>query len=102
VPSGRGRCSVRIDAHARRILGWSVATRITSQLVLYANALEQAIWTRHRKAKDLASLIAHHDHGSQYLSVAYTEHLDTAGIKHSTGAVGSSYDCESVRCHQAA
>ena len=29
---------------------------------------------------------------SQYLSVAYSEHLDTAGIKPSTGAVGSSYD----------
>ena len=28
----------------------------------------------------------------QYLSVAYSEHLATAGIKPSTGAVGSSYD----------
>ena len=30
--------------------------------------------------------------GRQYLSVAYSEQLDTAGIKPSTGAVGSSYD----------
>lgn len=37
-------------------------------------------------------LIAHHDHGVQYLSVAYSEHLATAGIKPSTGAVGPSYD----------
>ena len=37
-------------------------------------------------------MIAHHDHGSQYLSVAYSERLDAAGIKPSTGAVGSSYD----------
>ena len=28
----------------------------------------------------------------QYLSVAYAEHLDAAGIKPSTGAVGSSFD----------
>ena len=79
-----------IDAYARRILGWSVATTMTSQLVL--DAVEQAIWTRHREGKDLAGLIAHHDHGSQYLSVAHSEHLATAGIKPSTGAVGSSYD----------
>ena len=79
-----------IDAYARRILGWSVATTMTSQLVV--DAVEQAIWTRHREGKDLAGLIAHHDHGTQYLSVAHSERLDTAGIKPSTGAVGSSYD----------
>ena len=79
-----------IDAYARRILGWSVATTMTSQLVV--DAVAQGIWTRQREGKDLTGLIAHHDHGSQYLSVAYTEHLDAAGIKPSTGAVGSSYD----------
>ncbi|SNS00418.1 putative transposase [Haloechinothrix alba] len=79
-----------IDAYARRILGWSVATTMTNQLVV--DAVEQAIWTRHREGKDLTGLIAHHDHGSQYLSVAYSERLDAVGIKPSTGAVGSSYD----------
>ena len=79
-----------IDAYARRILGWSVATTMTSQFVV--DAVEQAIWTRGREGRDLAGLIAHHDHGVQYLSVAYSEHLATAGIKPSTGAVGSSYD----------
>ncbi len=79
-----------IDAYARRILGWSVAATMTSQLVV--DAVEQAIWTRGREGKDLAGLIAHHDHGVQYMSVAYSEKLDTAGIKPSTGAVGSSYD----------
>ncbi len=79
-----------IDAYARRILGWSVATTMTSQLVV--DAVDQAIWTRQRDGHDLAGLIAHHDHGSQYLSVAYSEHLAVAGIKPSTGAVGSSHD----------
>jgi putative transposase len=79
-----------IDAYARRILGWSVATTMTSQLVV--DAVEQAIWTRGRQGRDLAGLVAHHDHGTQYLSVAYSEKLDAAGIKPSTGAVGSSYD----------
>jgi transposase InsO family protein len=58
--------------------GWSVATTMASQLVL--DAVEQAIWTRGREGRDLAGLIAHHDHGVQYLSVAYSEHLATAGI----------------------
>lgn len=79
-----------IDAYARRILGWSVATSMTSRLVL--DAVEQAIWTRHREGRDLTGLITHHDHGSQYLSVAHTERLAAAGITPSTGAVGSSYD----------
>ena len=79
-----------IDAYARRILGWSVATTMTSQLVV--DAVAQGIWTRRREGKDLTGLIAHHDHGSQYLSVAHAEHLDAAGIKPCTGAVGSSYD----------
>jgi putative transposase len=79
-----------IDAYARRILGWSVATTMTSQLVV--DAVDQAVWTRHRDGRDLTGVIAHHDHGVQYLSVAYSEHLDTAGIKPSTGAVGSSFD----------
>lgn len=79
-----------IDAYARRILGWSVATTMTSQLVV--DAVDQAVWTRHRDGRDLTGLIAHHDHGVQYLSVAYAEHLEVAGIKPSTGAVGSSFD----------
>jgi len=79
-----------IDAYARRILGWSVATTMTSRFVV--DAVEQAIWTRGREGRDLTGLVAHHDHGVQYLSVAYGEHLAAAGIKPSTGAVGSSYD----------
>ncbi|WOC11689.1 IS3 family transposase IS994 [Gordonia sp. MP11Mi] len=79
-----------IDPYARRILGWSVATTMTRQLAL--GAVEQAIWTRSREGKNLTGLIAHHDHGVQYMSVAYSDRLDAAGIKPSTGAVGSSYD----------
>jgi len=79
-----------IDAYARRIVGWSVSTSMTARFVV--DAVEQAIWTRGREGRDLTGLVAHHDHGSQYLSVAYSEHLAAAGIKPSTGAVGSSHD----------
>ena len=56
-------------------------------------ALEQAIWQRkHRDGGDLEGLIHHSDHGSQYLSIAYTGRLVDEGIEASAGAVGSSYD----------
>jgi putative transposase len=53
-----------IDAYARRILGWRVATSMHTELVL--DALEQAIWTRAREGRaDLRGLVSHSDAGSQ-------------------------------------
>ena len=80
-----------IDAYARRILGWRAATTMTAELVL--DAVEHAIWVREREGRaDFTALVAHHDHGSQYLSVAHSQRLADAGIRPSVGAVGSSYD----------
>ena len=52
------------------------------------DALEQALWSRH----GTKGLIHHSDHGSQYLSIRYTERLAAAGIESSAGSVGDSYD----------
>ena len=79
-----------IDVFVRRVVGWSVAVTMTIQLVL--DAVEQAIWTRHRDGHQLAGLVQHHDPESQYLSLAYTERIQASGIKPSTGATGSSLD----------
>jgi len=80
-----------VDAYARRILGWRTGTTMATRLVL--DAVEQAIWTRARDGHvDLAGLIQHHDHGSQYVSLAYSERLASAAIQPSVGAVGSSFD----------
>lgn len=80
-----------IDAYARRILGWRTATSMTADLVL--DAVEQAIWTRQQEGRDdFTALVTHHDHGSQYLSLAHSQRLADAGITPSVGAVGSSYD----------
>lgn len=40
----------------------------------------------------LEGLIHHADHGSQYLSLAYSNRLTDLGIQASTGSVGDSYD----------
>lgn len=74
---------------------------MTTPLVL--DAIEQAIWTREQAGfTDLAGLVHHNDRGSQYTAVAFTDRLVQAGIDASIGATGSSYDCETGSCHQAA
>jgi putative transposase len=93
VPTWSGMLYVAfvIDAYSRRILGWRAATSMRTALVL--DALEHAVWTRTRDgAADLGGLICHHDAGSQYTSIAYTERLADAGIDPSVGSVGDAYD----------
>ena len=80
-----------IDAYARRILGWRASTNMRTDLVL--DTIEQAIWTREREGvTDLAGLTHHHDNGSQYTSIAFTERLAEAGIDASVGTVGDALD----------
>ena len=74
------------DVFARRIVGWRVGRSLHTDLVL--DALEQALWSR----KKVKGLVHHSDHGSQYLSIRYTERLAEAGIDASVGSVGDSYD----------
>jgi putative transposase len=93
VPTWSGMVYVAfvIDAYSRRIVGWRAATSMRTALVL--DALEQAIWTRqHGGASSLAGLICHHDAGSQYTSIAFTERLAAAGVQPSVGSVGDAYD----------
>ena len=76
------------DAYARRILGWRVASTMTTAMVL--DGIEQAIWTRQREGLfDLKDVVHHTDRGSQYTSIRFTERLAEAGIQPSVGAVGS-------------
>ena len=77
-----------IDVFARKIVGWRVATSMTTGFVL--DALNQAICQRAPSEAD--KLIHHSDRGSQYLSIKYTQRLAEAGIDTSVGSVGDSYD----------
>lgn len=82
-----------VDCFARVIVGWNVARRMTTDLVL--GAVEQAIWDREIQPsddEDRDRLVFHSDAGSQYLSIAHTERLTEAGIDPSVGSVGDAYD----------
>ena len=89
--SGFAYVSFVVDAYARRILGWRVASTMATAMVL--DSIEQAIWTRQREGVfDLKDVVHHTDRGSQYMSIRFSERLAEAGIQPSVGAVGSSYD----------
>jgi len=80
-----------IDAYARRIIGWRVARRMTTDLVL--DALEHALFTRRQEGTtDLSGLVSHSDAGSQYVAIAVTQRLIDEGIDPSVGSVGDAYD----------
>ena len=81
-----------VDVYSRRILGWRVASSMTTALV--AAALDQALFTRRRTDTRFTStgLVHHSDAGSQYTSIAYTTALVDAGIAPSIGSVGDALD----------
>ena len=75
-----------IDVFARRIVGWRASRSMHTELVL--DALDQALHARHVEK----GLIHHSDHGSQYLSIRYTDRLTENGVTASVGSIGDSYD----------
>jgi len=77
-----------IDVFARRIVGWRVSSSMRTDFVL--DALEQAIYARGGSLP--AGLVHHSDHGSQYLSMRYTDRLADAGAAPSVGSRGDAYD----------
>ena len=83
--------SVVIDAFSRRVVGWSMANHLRSELV--TDALDMALGQR---SPD--QVIHHSDQGSQYTSVAFGKRCRQAGVRPSMGSVGDCYDnalCES-------
>jgi putative transposase len=93
VSTWAGWCytSFVVDVFSQRILGWAIATTMTTQLV--QDALAMAVWHRDHHAHPIAGGVVHHsDKGSQYTSVAFGESLANNGMLPSTGSVGDSYD----------
>ena len=90
VPTRSGMAYVCfiVDAFSRRIVGWTVASNMKTQMVL--DALEMA--RRSRGSKRLVGLVTHSDAGSQFTSVRFTERLDEIGARPSIGTVADSYD----------
>ena len=86
-PTGEGKlyCAGVLDTHSRKIVGWSINSNQTSKLV--TDAIEMAI--NHRSPQ---STIIHSDHGSQFISWAFSSRIKAAGLTPSMGTIGDGYD----------
>lgn len=78
--------AVVIDLFSRKIVGWSMGSRMKAQLV--CDALNMAVWQR----KPRPGLIVHSDRGSQYASKVYRQLLKQYGIVGSMSRLGNYWD----------
>jgi putative transposase len=88
-PTGEGKVflAVVLDAFSRRVVGWSIADHMRSELVV--DAVQMAIW---RRRPPKGQVIAHSDHGSTYTSWAFGRRLRSAGLLASMGSIGDCFD----------
>lgn len=75
-----------MDLFSRRIIGWSMSSRMTKELVL--SALLMAMWRR----KPKQPVLVHSDQGSQYTSHDWSEFLKTHGLMGSMSRRGNCHD----------
>jgi putative transposase len=87
IPTSAGwlYLAVVIDLCSRRIVGWSLADHLRSDLVL--EALHQALQTR-----PVERTIFHSDRGSQYGSTLFRDALAKAGMRQSMSRRANPYD----------
>ncbi len=78
--------AVVLDLYSRRIVGWSMQPRMTSELV--SDALLMAVWRRGWPT----ALLHHSDQGSQYTSDAFQRLLKDHGIRASMSRRGECWD----------
>jgi len=75
-----------LDACSRKVVGWSMATHLRTEIVV--DALQMAIARR----KPSPGLVHHSDRGVQYTSLFFGKKLEDEGLLPSMGRVGSAYD----------
>jgi len=88
IPCREGRLYLAsvMDLYTRKIVGWKLADRMTTDLILAA--LDQAYAAK----KPAKGLIHHSDRGSQYTSEEYRERLNQYKMKASMSRKGNCYD----------
>jgi len=78
--------AVMLDLFSRQVVGWAIAPRMTSELVI--DALRMA-WFRRKPAK---GLIVHTDRGSQYCGKDFQRALKAYGMVSSMSRKGDCWD----------
>ena len=78
--------AVVIDLYSRRVVGWSMQSRQTTDLVL--QALLMAVWRRKPRNK----VLVHSDQGSQFTSMDWASFLKANNLEHSMSRRGNCHD----------
>jgi len=78
--------AVVTDLYSRKIVGWSMSSRMKAKMV--CDALKMAIWQR----KPAAGLIHHSDRGVQYASLEFRQLLNAHELKGSMSRKGNCWD----------
>lgn len=78
--------AVIIDLYSRKVIGWSMQSRMQMDLVL--SALLMAVWRRKPKSK----VIIHSDQGSQFTSYEWQRFLKDNNLEASMSRRGNCYD----------
>jgi putative transposase len=78
--------AVVIDLYSRRVIGWAMQSRQTTDVVL--QALLMAVWRR--KPKD--QVLVHSDQGSQFTSMDWASFLKHHNLVHSMSRRGNCHD----------
>ena len=89
IPTGEGwlYLAAVLDAFSRRIVGWSMADHLETDLA--ADALKMALLQRAPRGRDL---LHHSDRGVQYASEEYQQLLKDRGVEVSMSGRGDCYD----------
>ncbi|QNI12796.1 IS3 family transposase [Mycobacterium kubicae] len=77
--------AVVLDVYSRRVVGWSIADHLRTELV--ADALDMA-----RLRRKPVGTVVHSDRGTQYTSWLFGHRLREAGLLGSMGRVASAFD----------
>ncbi len=78
--------AVVIDLYSRRVVGWSMQSRQTTDVVL--QALHMAIWRRKPKQR----VLIHSDQGSQFTSMDWAAFIRAHNLEHSMSRRGNCHD----------
>ncbi|MCF6327507.1 MAG: IS3 family transposase [Devosiaceae bacterium] len=78
--------AVVIDLYSRRVVGWAMQSRQTTDLVL--QALLMAMWRR----KPSNRVLVHSDQGSQFTSIDWASFLNQNNLEHSMSRRGNCHD----------
>ena len=86
-PTGEGKlyCAAVMAVFSRKIIGWSIAARQDTELVV--SALSMAVM---RRQPEKGKTILHSDHGAQYTAWAFGKRIRDSGLLGSMGTIG---DC---------